>query len=110
MSQHLKYDKVNFNNSTQSYDIYVDKVEQKYRFNQFRDISINRNLSQPLLLTDHTGYNFTLNPLAIDYKKSIYEKTLFRHSHSRLYLEKTFSGPNKLIFYLSNSQQVNSPR
>jgi hypothetical protein len=110
MSQHLKYDKVNFNNSTQSYDIYVDKVEQKYRFNQFRDISINRNLSQPLLLTDHTGYNFTLNPLAIDYKKSIYEKTLFRHSHSRLYLEKTVSGPNKLIFYLSNSQQVNSPR
>ena len=110
MSQHLKYDKKSFNPATQSYDIYIDKVEQKYRFNQFRDISLNRNLAEPLLLTDHTGYNFTLNSKSVDYNKSIYDKTLFRHSHSKLYLEKTVSGPNKLIFYLSNSQQVNSPR
>lgn len=108
MAEMLKYDKLNLN--VNSFDIYIDKVEQKYRFNQIRDISKDRTLQEPLILTSVNGYEFVLNTNAVDYKKSIYERKKIRHTHSKLYLEKTVSGSNKHIFYLSNSKQVQSPR
>lgn len=110
MSAMLKYDKFNYNPATKGFDIYIDKVEQKFRFNQFRDISIDRNSAQSLILTDPTGYKFNINPLAIDYNKSIFQRPKMRHTHSKLYLERTVSGANKILFYFTNLQQTLSSR
>ena len=110
----LKYDKVLYNSLKDGYDIYVDKNEQKYRFNKFSDIVKDRGefttVKEELIQTDDSGYKFTINKQAIDYNKSIYEKKKFRNTQSELYLEKTISGVNKHIFYLANIKQTNSPR
>ena len=114
MSQLLKYDKDVYNALQPGFDIYYDKVEQKFRFNHFHDITKDRGeysgATEELLKTDSSGYKFEINPSAVNYGKNIYQKKKIRHARSRLYLEKKVSGPNKHIFYFSNMKQTNSPR
>jgi len=114
MLSSLKYDKVLYNALKDGYDIYVDKNEQKYRFNKFSDIVKDRGefsiTREELIQTDESGYKFSINKQAIDYNKSIYEKKKFRNTQSELYLERTISNQNKHIFYLVNNKQTNSPR
>ena len=110
MSQQLKYDKKLYNYANNGYDIYVDKVEQKYRFNQFKDIVKDRSSLNELLQTKANGYIFDVNPDAVDFNRSIYESKKIRHTHSKLYLEKTISNDKKHIFYLNNTKTTTSPR
>jgi len=112
-SKNNTYEKLLYNkkvlNSQGIYDVYLDKVEQKYRFNNFRDIVIDRNTSIPIINFENNGYKFDLNPLKIDYElKQPTQK--FRHIHSNLYLEKTISNNKKIMLYLINVMQNNSPR
>ena len=110
----LRYDKVLYNALKDGYDIYVDKNEQKYRFNKFSDIVKDRGefsiTREELIQTDESGYKFSINKQAIDYNKSIYEKKKFRNTQSELYLERTISNQNKHLFYLANNKQTSSPR
>lgn len=114
MGSSLQYDKSLYNVLKDGYDIYIDKNEQKYRFNKFSDIVKDRGefttVKEELINNDDSGYKFTLNKLSLDYAKSIYERKKFRNTQSELYLEKTISGSNKHIFYLNNTKQTNSPR
>ena len=85
------------------HEILFEKVEQKYRFNQFWDSTYNRGeviapagnfdsggigvVTYPLR-TDLDGYTQWLNPQNIDYFKDPLQRKKFRHYWNKLYLER----------------------
>ena len=99
---------------SQSIGINYSKEEQKYRFNQFWDITKNRgefqNISLPMFNTSPDGYQFNINPQYIDYNKSALERKKFRHNAIRVFLRKLKSDNTKYLFKISNQKILQSPR
>ena len=118
-----------------SIDVLFAKEENKYRFNQFWDITKNRgefpigsnypptgplvpgttilagNYTQEVIWnTQSNGYIKTLNPLNLDYNKQQLERKKFRHYLNFLYLSKTDSKDVNMIIKLSNSKNQISLR
>jgi hypothetical protein len=99
-----------------SIDILYSKVEQKYRFNQFWDITNDRgeytypNVQQPIWNTELNGYIRTLNTNNLNYQKPAFQHKKFRHYTSYVLLYRNISGPVKMLFRLSNEKNLNSPR
>jgi hypothetical protein len=108
----LQYPKLSTN--LNSFDILFSKEEQKYRFNQFWDITKDRGeysgLQIPLILTESNGYKFDLNPAGVDYAKPQTQRKKFRHKTSKIYLEREVSGNNKITLHFSDTKQTQSPR
>jgi hypothetical protein len=94
--------------------INFSKEEQKYRFNQFWDITNNRgefqNVNIPMFITAANGYEFVINPQYINYQKSILERKKFRHNVNRVLLRRDKSGSLKMLFKISNQKIQPSPR
>ncbi len=97
-----------------SIDIFYSKEENKYRFNQFWDITKDRgefnNINVPMFITDLNGYEYNINPAYVNYNKPILERKKFRHNVNRVFLRKTVSGSNNMLFKISNQKHLNSPR
>lgn len=98
-----------------SIDIYFSKEEQKYRFNQFWDITKNRGEFNSIGLnsmftTKGNGYEYPINSTYVDYAKSVLERKKFRHNINRVFLRKTVSSKNKMLFKLSNEKLLISNR
>ena len=91
-----------------SIDINYSKEEQKYRFNQFWDITKDRGefsgTSLPMILTEANGYKYKPNDNYIDYNKSPLERKKFRHNVNRVWLSKRISGDIKYLFKISNQK------
>ena len=81
--QRLTYPQVNINNI----DIVASKIEQKYRINQFWDITIDRgeftNVEQQLFETQENGYIKNINQKNIDYNKAELQRKKFRHYYNK---------------------------
>lgn len=79
-------------NPTGSTEILFSKEEQKYRFNQFNDITKNRgefnNAENILNVTSSNGYTWFVNPFSVDYYKNPLQRKKFRHNVSRVLLIK----------------------
>lgn len=89
-------------------DILYSKEENKYRFNQFWDITKNRgefteNL-EPMFNLSSNGYIRKVNPKYVDYTKGMLERKKFRHYVNRVFLRKNVSGPNKFLFKMINTK------
>jgi hypothetical protein len=73
-------------------DILFSKEEQKYRFDQFNDITANRgefNNSENILITTlPNGYVWYVNPNSVNYFKPATERKKFRHNNSKVFLRK----------------------
>lgn len=97
-----------------SIKINFSKEENKYRFNQFWDITKNRGefvtVNTPMFITKANGYDYGINPDYINYDKSVLERKKFRHSINRVWLRKLVSGDTKLLFKISNQKILQSPR
>lgn len=97
-----------------SIDILYSKEEQKYRFNQFWDITDDRgefgNARRTLWNTDPNGYTKAINPLAVNYNKPQHQRKKFRHYQSNLWLRRLISGPHNMQLKLVNSKNQYSPR
>ena len=98
-----------------SIDIYFSKEEQKYRFNQFWDITKNRGEFSstgvvPMFTTKGNGYEYPINQDYVNYGKNPLERKKFRHNINRVFLRKTASGKNKMLFKLSNEKLLISNR
>jgi hypothetical protein len=129
----LQYPKLNSNLS--SYDILFSKEEQKYRFNQFWDITkdraefpINSNYpptgplipgttiiqgnyaSQNTWITAQNGYQKILNALNMDYNKPELQSKKFRHYINFLNLKRKECNDINMVFKFSNSKNQYSPR
>jgi hypothetical protein len=95
-------------------NITYSKEENKYRFNQFWDITKDRGeytkRSIPMLLTEPNGYKFAINPAYVDYNKPVLQRKKFRHYVNNIFLRKKISGKNKFLFKVSNEKLQQSPR
>lgn len=109
--QTLIYPIINFN----SIDIIFSKVENKYRFNQFWDITDDRgeyNLAAQRMIwnTGANGYVRVLNPFNLNYSKDEFQRKKFRHYTTSVFLRRRISGNNKMLVMLTNDKNLYSPR
>lgn len=99
-----------------SIDILCDKVEQKYRFNQFWDITADRgeftfpNVQRPIWITSINGYVRDLNPANLNYQKNAFERKKFRHYANHVRLYKNISGNINYVVKLVNVKELVSLR
>jgi hypothetical protein len=100
--------------SANGIDILYSKEENKFRFNQFWDITRDRSefntARNPMFNTRCAGYQKDINPNYIDYFKSTLERKKFRHYGNSIILRKNLSEDKKFILKLSNTKQLNSSR
>lgn len=96
-------------------NIMYEKVEQKFRVNQFWDVTADRgeynvNVQRPIWLTGWDGYKRSLNPANIDYNKSVFERKKFRHYYNNVLFTRKISGNAKMLMKISNNKNLFSPR
>ena len=97
-----------------SIDILYSKEENKYRFNQFWDVTANRGEyvlnTIPMFDTEPNGYIKNLNQAYLDYQKYPTERKKFRHYRNVVFLRRKVSGNVKMLFDIANVKNLNSPR
>jgi len=107
----VTYPKVNFNNI----DILYSKVEQKYRFNQFWDITADRGefnstATRTIFNTEANGYIRNLNENNLNYNKSQLQRKKFRHYKNTILLRRKRSGDRNMIVNTAVKMNLKSPR
>ncbi len=120
----LNYPQINPTNIS----ILYSKEEQKYRFNQFWDITDSRgefpigspypppppiagSYAQRMIWnTSPNGYVRTLNPNNLNYQKNQLERKKFRHYVNFVFLRKLVSGDRKILIMLAGNKNLYSPR
>ena len=128
------YPKVNQSNLS-SFDILFSKEENKYRFNQFWDITRDRSefpigsdypptgpvvpgttvlqgnyADRNIWFTESNGYKRTLNPTNLDYNKPELQRKKFRHYLNYLTLIREDSSDTNMILKIVNSKNQISLR
>jgi hypothetical protein len=100
-----------------SIDILYSKVENKYRFNQFWDVTRDRGEYTGFITqmwdTEANGYISLLNPNNLNYAKSPFERKKFRHYVNKLRLiRENLPGQNnvKMFYKINNTKETISPR
>jgi hypothetical protein len=88
--------------------ILYSKEEQKYRFNQFWDITADRgefsNAEQNIFITQLNGYIKDLNLNNLAYSKTSDQRKKFRHYYNKVILRRTLSGNRKMLLKLNNTK------
>ena len=106
----LSYPIINLNNI----NILCSKVEQKYRFNQFYDITNDRgeftNVEQAIWDTQPNGYIKDLNTTNLSYNKAPLQHKKFRHYYNNVILRRVNSGNRKMLLRLNNTKLLLSMR
>jgi hypothetical protein len=101
-------------NSPDYIDILFSKEENKYRFDQFWDITKDRGeytgVKFPMFNTQANGYMYPINPTYVNYNKPVLQRKKFRHNVNKIFLRKVKSGNNKFLFKISNQKLLQSPR
>jgi hypothetical protein len=87
----------NLNLAVPTWNILYNKVEQKYRFDQFWDITNDRGeftpSEQEIWITDPNGYTRVLNINNLDYNKAQTQRKKFRHYTNKVILTKLPPAP-----------------
>ena len=100
--------------NTQNFEILCSKVEQKYRFNQFYDITNDRgeftNAQQSIFDTECNGYIRNLNSINLNYNKPALQHKKFRHYYNHVLLRRTNSLDRKMLLRLHNTKLLLSKR
>ncbi len=101
--------------NTSSIDILYSKEEQKYRFNQFWDITKDRgeftpNVQQQIFNTELNGYIRNLNLNNLDYQKAQLQRKKFRHYTNKILLRRRISGDRKMLFKVNTAKVYSSSR
>jgi hypothetical protein len=94
--------------------ILYSKEEQKYRFNQFWDITNDRgeftNSEQEIFITRLNGYIRDLNANNLNYQKPEEQRKKLRHYYNKLILRRKNSGNRKMLLKLNNTKLLLSLR
>jgi hypothetical protein len=107
----LLFPQVNF----ASIDILFSKEENRYRFNQFWDITDDRGEFNPaaqrvVWFTSANGYVRTLNNANLNYFKDPLQRKKFRHYVNSILLRRVISGDTKMMLKLTNNKTQISMR
>ena len=87
------------------------KEENKYRINQFWDITKDRNEDEVMWNTEENGYIKALNPDYLDYNKARLQRKKFRHYGNKILLKtKPVFYDKKMVLKLINNKMLNSSR
>ena len=88
--------------------ILYSKEEQRFRFNQFWDITYDRgeftNASESIFITQLNGYIRDLNEANLNYEKNQLQRKKFRHYYNKILLRRQLSGDRKMILKLANTK------
>ena len=111
LDQMLDYPQVNAN----SIDILYSKEEQKYRFNQFWDITDDRGefnsfATRTVFNTEPNGYIRNLNSNNLNYNKPQIERKKFRHYKNNVFLRRKVSGNRNIVVATAVKMNLKSPR
>jgi hypothetical protein len=97
-----------------SIDIQFSKEENKFRFNQFYDVTADRgeftNNTVPMWITAADGYHKIINPAYVNYAKQPLQHKKFRHYGNKIILRKNISNDRKMILKFVNNKYLLSPR
>ena len=103
-----------------SIDIIYSKEENKYRFNQFWDITADRGeyfnpsipgfAQRPIWNTEANGYIRTLNPANLNYDKAELQRKKFRHYTTVVLFRRLISNDRKMLVMITNTKDLYSPR
>ena len=89
-------------------NILASKVEHKFRFNQFWDITNDRgefsNAEQSTFNTACNGYVRPLNSINLNYNKIATQRKKFRHYSNQVILRRNVSGNRKMLLRLNNTK------
>ena len=100
--------------NTDGIQILYSKEENRYRFNQFWDVTKDRGeftgSKIPMFITEPNGYVVNLNPEYVNYKKSPLERKKFRHYGNRIILRRLISNAVKMILKFTSTKQQQSSR
>ena len=120
----LSYPQVNPTNI----EILYSKEEQKYRFNQFWDITDSRGefpigsayppptpnvgsyAERMIWNTEPNGYVRILNPNNLNYSKDPLQRKKFRHYANFVFLRRKVSGNRKILVLITNNKNLLSQR
>ena len=106
----LGYPKINIS----SIDVLYSKEENKYRFNQFWDVTDDRGefstLRRTIWNTEANGYIRTLNSFNTDYNKNPHQHKKFRHYMNRVLLRRNISGRNHMMLNIATMKLQLSQR
>ena len=95
-------------------NILFSKEEQKYRFNQFWDITNDRGeysgTEERIWMTEDNGYIRTLNPVNLNYNKQEFQRKKFRHFNNRVILKRIKNNNVQILVSLAASNQQISHR
>ena len=100
-------------------DILFSKEENKYRFNQFWDITDDRGeynpiAQRPIWDTAPNGYVRVLNPNNLNYNKAPLQRKKFRHYTTSVLLRKrVVAGQSmnyKMLVMIADTKNLYSPR
>jgi len=96
-------------------NVLFSKEENKYRFNQFWDVTDNRGEYDPaaqrtIWNTEENGYIRVLNANNIDYNKDPFQRKKFRHYTTTVLLRRNVSNDRKMLVMIANTKDLNSPR
>jgi hypothetical protein len=96
-------------------DILFSKEEQKYKFNQFWDITDDRGEFNPtaertIFITEPNGYIKNLNLNNLNYNKFELERKKFRHYKNTVLLRRKVSGNKNIIISLAIQLNLTSLR
>ena len=88
--------------------ILYSKEEQKYRFNQFWDITDDRGeftgVERSMFITQLNGYIRDLNAANLNYTKESLQHKKFRHYYNKVLLRRRVSGNRKMLLKLANTK------
>ena len=88
--------------------ILYSKEEQKYRFNQFWDITDDRGeftgIQRSKFITQMNGYIKDLNAANLNYAKDPLQHKKFRHYYNKLLLRRNVSGDRKMLLKIANTK------
>jgi hypothetical protein len=101
-------------------NVLFSKEENKYRFNQFWDITEDRGeyfnalipgfAERPIWDTASNGYVRVLNSFNLNYNKDPFQRKKFRHYKVTVLLRKLVSGNRKMLVMLAETKNLLSPR
>lgn len=95
-------------------NILYDKVENRYRFNGFYDLTNDRNRFTPglvpAILTDATGYRFSLNNTYFDYLKNPLQQKRLRYQNTSIWLRRVGNNSNSCSIRYVTTRNIISRR
>lgn len=99
---------------SEALSMFCSKEENKYRINGINDMTRDRGefsgFERQTWITEPNGYIKAINPININYNKSILKRKKMRHYSNKIFLKKNVCGSSKFLLKIVNTKLQTSER